>query len=88
MPKPRKPIWDVLSEEKKKECINNIIAFFLDERDEKIGVVAAEQILDVVMESAFADIYNQGVISAQKLIQKKMADMNIDLDLLLAEQQN
>ena len=81
MPK-RKPAWDVLSE-KEKKCIDNIIAFFQDVRGEKIGIVAAEQIFDVVISSAFIDTYNKGVVDAQKLIQEKIADMNIDLDSLI-----
>lgn len=84
MPK-RKPIWDVLSKEKKRKCIKEIIAFFLDERGEEIGIVAAEQIFDAVMGSTFADVYNKGVVDAQKIVEEKQADMNIDLDLLLKD---
>lgn len=40
--KKRKPIWDVLSEEKKEVAIEAIISFFENERGEQLGVIAAE----------------------------------------------
>ena len=78
----RKPIWDILPEDEKKKCLDAIIAHFLDERGEKIGVIAAEQLLDVVMEKIIWTAYNKGIDDAKTLLQEKFADINIDLDLL------
>lgn len=79
----RKPLWDILSDERKRECVNRIIAYFQDERNEKIGVIAAQEILDTFVETAFPDIYNKGVLDAQKIIEEKSADMQFELDQLL-----
>ncbi len=79
----RKPIWDILSEEKKKGALDAIMAFFQDEWGQSIGVIAAEQVLDLVMGGTFADIYNKGVVDAQKVLGERIADMNVDLDSLL-----
>lgn len=79
----RKPAWDILPENRKKECLARITAYFLDERGEEIGVIAAEDIFDAITEVAFPDIYNKGVLDAQKLIVEKNADIQSELDLLL-----
>ena len=81
--KKRKPIWDELSEEKKRAAVEAIISFFENERGERLGVITAEEILDVAMQDTFAEIYNKGVVDAQKTMQEKMADLHIDIDLLL-----
>jgi uncharacterized protein (DUF2164 family) len=78
----RKPIWDVLSIETKKKCLDSIISYFLDERDEKIGLIAAEQVLDTIIEPIFSEVYNKGVTDAQSATKDKLADLDIDLDLL------
>ncbi|MBI2411192.1 MAG: DUF2164 family protein [Candidatus Kerfeldbacteria bacterium] len=73
----------MLSEEQRRECIDEIIAFFQDERDEKIGVLAAEQILDMMMEKIVWIAYNKGINDAKSLLQDTFADININLDLLI-----
>jgi uncharacterized protein (DUF2164 family) len=80
---PRKLLWDIFSENQKKKCIENIIAYFLDERGEKIGLIAAEEIFDVVIEGAFSEIYNKGVLDARQLMKEKAADIESEIDLLL-----
>ena len=79
----RKPLWDIFSEERKKGCLDRITAYFLDERGEKIGLIAAEDIFDTVLEQVFFDIYNKGVTDTQKLVREKAADIDAELDLLL-----
>ena len=81
----RKLVWDAIPEEKKKECTGKIIEFAGSSWDEKIGIVAAEQLYDLVMESTFNAIYNLGVADAQKILQEKMADINVDLDSLMKQ---
>ncbi|MBP7058069.1 DUF2164 family protein [Candidatus Gracilibacteria bacterium] len=79
----RKLSWDSIPEDKKKQCLDNIIAFAQASLDSQIGVVAAEELYDTVMESTFDQIYNQGVLAAQKVMQEKIADLNVDLESLL-----
>ncbi len=79
----RKPVWDVLTDKTKRECLNSIIAYFFDERDEEIGLIAAEQLMDTIIEPVFTEIYNKGVVDAQSIIKEKLSNINIDLDLLL-----
>ncbi|HBK35130.1 hypothetical protein A2239_03705 [Candidatus Uhrbacteria bacterium RIFOXYA2_FULL_40_9] len=79
----RKPLWDILSENRKKKCLDRIVAYFLDERNENVGLIVAEDLLDVVIEGVFSDIYNKGVLDAEKVIKEKNADIESELNLLL-----
>ena len=75
--------WDVLSKEKRKSCIEEIIQFFKDERNEKIGVIAGGNILDLFLQTAGKEIYNKGVDDSKNLLKRLFEDLEIDLDILL-----
>jgi uncharacterized protein (DUF2164 family) len=73
----------MLSDERRRKCIKDIIAFFQDERDTEIGVIAAEEVLDFFLETLAEDIYNKGVEDAKNVFKQKLEDLEIDLDMLL-----
>ena len=64
----RTPIWDTLTDAERQRCTNTIIGFFSKEWDQEIGIIAAEELLDNTMESAFASIYNRGVADAKETL--------------------
>jgi uncharacterized protein (DUF2164 family) len=78
----RKPKWDLLSEERKRECINKIISFFENQRNETIGVVAAQEVLDFFIEAIAEDVYNKAIDDAKKLVTERFENIEVDLDLL------
>lgn len=78
----RKPTWDVLSDKRREEAIASVIRYFECERDEKIGMFVAEEIVELVQEHVVWDAYNLGVADSKKLIEDKFADINFDLELL------
>jgi uncharacterized protein (DUF2164 family) len=80
-----KPIrkWDRLSKVKKQSSINQIINFFEEERNEKLGIFEAEDILDFFLEYIGPEIYNKGVEESKELLQSRFEDISVDLDLLL-----
>ena len=75
--------WPMLSEEKRKKFIDEIITFFKQKRDEDIGVIAGEEVLDFFLENISEEIYNKGVGDSKELLKKRFADLEFDLDLLL-----
>ena len=75
--------WDLLSDEKRKDIIGRIQFFFKNERDEEIGMIAAEDILDCILEEAAIDIYQKGINDAKKLLKDRFEGFEIDLDLLI-----
>ena len=65
----------VLSKEKKDEMAKIIKNFFLTERDEDLGDLAAGIILKFVIEDLAPEFYNQGVYDAYKYINERNEDI-------------
>lgn len=76
----------LLSPEQKKEAINAIIDFFSSERGEEIGVIAAEDLLDMFLESTGIALYNKGVEDTKQLIQNYVEELNADIEISLKKQ--
>ena len=85
MAKKIKRQWDMLSDAKRESSINETIQFFQTERNEQIGVIAAEEILDFFLQMTSRDSFNSGVRSSQALLKERFEDLDMDLDLLIAE---
>lgn len=75
--------WDLLPKEKRQSCIDEIITFFKEKRDEQIGVIAAEDILDFFLQNIGPDIYNKGVWDSKEVLKKQFENVDVDLDLLI-----
>ena len=75
--------WDLLTKEKRKSCIEEIITFIKEKEDEDIGLIAAGDILDLVLQNAGDDIYNKGIEDSKELLKNRFYDLEVDLDLLL-----
>ena len=63
-------------------CLDKIIAHFLDERGEQIGVIGAEQLLDITQEIVATSAYNRAIADSLELVQAKSSDMQVELDIL------
>lgn len=79
----KKQKLDFTSEEKRMAYLKEIIAFFQNERNEEIGLVAAEEVLDFFLQSMGEDIYRKAIADAKKLLKERIDDLDIELDLLL-----
>ena len=84
MAKQEKP-WDFLPEEQRNKYVNEIISYFEVERNEKIGVIAAEEILDFMLETIGPRIYNKAIDDTKTVLKQKFEDINVDLNLLFRE---
>ncbi len=78
----KKNKFEFESEEKKAKYLNEIIAFFHKERDEEIGLIAAERILDFFLETMGEEIYKKAIKDCKKLLNERMEDLDIELDIL------
>jgi uncharacterized protein (DUF2164 family) len=78
----KKDQFGLLSKENRASAIKEIIAYFGTERDEEIGVIAAEDILDFFLETIGKDIFNKGIDDSKKIIAQNAENLDIDLDLL------
>lgn len=64
-----------LAKELKEQLVIDIQQYFLDERDEEIGNLSAELLLQFMIEKVGPAIYNQGIRDAHALVSKKIEDL-------------
>ncbi len=74
--------WDISDEATIKKCLDEVIARVEEIDSDKVGVIAAQEIIDIVTENFGPEIYNKGVRDSKKLVQEKFHDLEVDLDLL------
>ncbi|MCL2717598.1 MAG: DUF2164 domain-containing protein [Lachnospiraceae bacterium] len=68
----------ILKPEEKKELIKEIQAFFKDKRDEEIGLIAAETVLDFFIKIMGARVYNKALDDIQIWFRRYMDNMEAD----------
>ncbi len=71
-----------LKREEKAKLVNDIQYFFSQERDEDIGIIAAEQVLDFFLEDMGKIIYNRALDDAKIWREKRNEDLELDYELL------
>jgi uncharacterized protein (DUF2164 family) len=64
-----------LTRERRNELIPEIKTYFLKERDEEIGDLAAGLLLDFIMERLAPEFYNQGVLDAHRYMKDAAEDL-------------
>lgn len=70
----------LISEEMKREVVGAIIAFYKRERGEEIGVIAAEEIMELVIDLVGREIFNKGVDETTKLMQDRLYSVWVDVE--------
>ncbi|MDR7856772.1 DUF2164 domain-containing protein [Tissierella sp.] len=63
------------SKEIKEEMRNHIINYFLNERDEELGDLSSQLLLDFFIEELAPYVYNQGIEDAYICIKDKVEDL-------------
>jgi len=64
-----------MSKEKRQDMISAIKTYFLKEREEEIGDLAASFFLDFIIDKLAIDFYNQGVYDSCKFMKDKTEDL-------------
>jgi uncharacterized protein (DUF2164 family) len=64
-----------LPKEKRQDMITAIKAYFLKERDEDLGDLAAGLLLDFITDKLAIEFYNQGVYDSYKFMNQKTEDL-------------
>ncbi|MFZ1654758.1 MAG: DUF2164 family protein [Candidatus Moraniibacteriota bacterium] len=75
--------WDVLSDAERRLAVDEIIAYFTTERNEKIGVVAVGSILDFFLQVVGNSVYNRALDDLKPLLEKNFGDTLLDVDISL-----
>jgi uncharacterized protein (DUF2164 family) len=74
--------FDFESDEARAAHIKEIVAFFKNERDEEIGMIAAENVLGFFLETMGEEIYKKAINDTKKLLKERFEDLEVDLDVL------
>ena len=74
--------WDVISKEERRECIQDLINLFKHEKDEEIGNIFAESILDTVLQTVGPNAYNRGIQDASVVVKNHTENLEVDLSAL------
>ncbi len=74
--------WDITNEEASRQCRDEIIARVDEQGNSEFGMIAAQEIIDIVAGHLGPEIYNHAIEDAKKAIEKKLADLEVDLDVL------
>jgi uncharacterized protein (DUF2164 family) len=68
-----------LPKDARKEAIASIERWFAENRDEKIGNIAAGGLLNFLVEEIGPSIYNQAVADVQERLQMRVAELDIEV---------
>ncbi|WCN39635.1 DUF2164 domain-containing protein [Aneurinibacillus uraniidurans] len=74
-----------IPKERKEDIISNIQQYFSEERDEPIGNLAAEQLLDFIVSQTAPIIYNQALNDVQTVIQQQFTSLEEEIYALHAK---
>lgn len=75
--------WERLTDEEKSLAIEELITYFEKEREERIGQVAAENLLNFFLAHVGTYLYNKGVMDAKTTLERRLEDVYYDIDDLL-----
>ena len=64
-----------LSKEREQELLNSIQEFFITERDEELGDLAASIVLDFIINEIGPELYNQGISDSYKYMSDRVEDL-------------
>lgn len=67
-----------LTSEEKNQLLQEIVYYFETEREEKLGIIGSEKILDFFMDSLGVFIYNRALDDAKRWHDKRMEDVEAD----------
>ena len=74
--------WDIKDEAARRRCIDEIIARVEGQDDVAFGMIAAQDIIDIVAQYVGPQSHNQAIEDIKKTLEKKLADIEIELDML------
>ena len=75
-----------LNDEQKKKLIDEIRAFYLEERGEEIGMIEERQVLDLFCEQLAPIIYNKALDDALRWMKGQLENVEVDYTLLYRDE--
>ena len=76
--------WDIRDEQAKKHCVDEVLARIDEQGDAPFGIIAAGELIEIVAKHLRPEVHNRALQEAKKTIQSKLADLEVDIDILRA----
>lgn len=74
--------WDITDKQAQKQCVEEVLARIDEQAGSPFGVIAAEEIIAIVANYVGPTAYNTAIADAKKSLQTKLADFEVELDVL------
>lgn len=74
--------WGIRDERAQKQCIEALLTRIDEQEGSPFGILAAQEIIDIVANYVGPNAYNSGIEDAKKSLQSKIADLEVELDIL------
>lgn len=68
-----------LAKEVRQQAVASIERWFEEERDERVGNIAAAALLDFFVEEIGPSIYNRAVADVQERVQMRVSELDIEI---------
>jgi uncharacterized protein (DUF2164 family) len=71
------------NKEANQKCLNELITRIQDIDDTaQVGIIAAQDIIDIVIDNLGPEIYNKAIFDTNKLFQAKLEDLKYEIEEL------
>lgn len=74
--------WGIKDEHVNQKCLDEIIERIDEQAGSQFGLIAAQEIIDIVSAYVGPTAYNTAIDDAKKSLQNKLADFEVDLEVL------
>ena len=72
--------WDIDNTQLKTKCLNGVISRVQEIDDpSEVGIIAAQDIVDIVLENMGPEIYNKALADATKIFDEKIQDIDYSI---------
>ncbi len=74
--------WSIPDEQTQKQCVDEVIARIDAQDGAEFGMIAAQELIDIVSQYVGPVAYNLGIQDAKHVLQNKISDLEVELDIL------
>jgi len=74
--------FNSINKEISRKCVAEVITRVQEIDGSEVGVIAAQDIIDIVTQNITPEIYNMGLRDAKKLLNERFSDLETEIDLL------
>lgn len=78
----KRKIDELLSKEQRRSLNDELIHFFKKENDIDIGIIFADELIDLFLKKAGIQLYNKGIDTSKERILNQIENLEVDIDAL------